>query len=181
MTTIAAISERPHHRRKIRLPEVLRRTGLSRSTLYELMEEGLFPAEAKAPGVRTAMWWDDEVDDWNESPEKFDSPGVRAGTPPARRQKGISAGSGKSQRPPEANGTSPQTQVSKKRPSAEMSGLEKTGMTFLGREVYRHIASNMLLLNVGFLLPEPPARADTTETKTIQRENLSTMAVKRAI
>lgn len=168
MSTGPAILERPKDRRKIRLPEVLELTGLSRSTLYELMGKGLFPAQAKAQGTKTAMWWKDEVDDWNESPTKASSQKFRAGGPPARRQKEVSAESEISLRLAGAHGTSPQQQILTKRSGGGMTGLERTGMTFLGREVYLHTASKKLLLDVGSLLSELPGRPGTSETKIIQ-------------
>lgn len=168
MSTGPAIVERPQHRRKIRLPEVLDRTGLSRSTLYELIENGLFPEQAKAQGTRTAMWWEGEVDDWNESPAKVSPRKVRAGNPPVRPRKELSAGSGTSPRSHAVNGASRQKQGSHNGPSIDMRGLEKTGMTLLGREVYRHVATNRLLLDVGFLLWDAPTPTETSETKTVQ-------------
>lgn len=41
-----------------RLPEVVRRTGLKKSTIYKLIKEGngRFPAPIKIPGSRTSVW-----------------------------------------------------------------------------------------------------------------------------
>lgn len=164
MNTVPAIVERAKPRRKIRLPEVLRRTGLSRSTVYELMEQDLFPAEAKSLGTRTALWWADEIDEWNECPDKEAWRARRAGTPPAQRPKEASTGSEttiepravtetrKNEKPAKGNGAAGRKPAPGKKPSGEMSGLERTGMTILGRDVYRHVASNRLLLDVGVLL-----------------------------
>lgn len=168
MNTGQTTIERPEHRRKIRLPEVLERTGLRRSTVYEKMEEGSFPKQAKAPGTRTAMWWEDEIDDWNASPTKASSPRFKAGSPPGRQQKQVSAESEISLRVAPAHGTSRQKQILPRRPGGEMTGLERTGITFLGQEVYLHTASKKLLLDVGSLLCELPGRPGTSETKIIQ-------------
>lgn len=49
----------------IRLPEVLARTGLSRSRLYEAVAARTFPRPAKlGPAARAVAWSSDEVDQW---------------------------------------------------------------------------------------------------------------------
>ena len=50
----------------IRLPEVLRRTGLSRSTLNRYEKAGTFPRRRKL-GVRTVGWLESEIDYWMEN------------------------------------------------------------------------------------------------------------------
>lgn len=47
----------------LRLPEVLERTALSRSKLYELLDAGQFPKPCKV-GDRVNAWPDSEVEDW---------------------------------------------------------------------------------------------------------------------
>ena len=47
-----------------RLPEVLRQTGLSRSTIYEMISRGDFPRQIKL-GRRAVGWAADEVIEWN--------------------------------------------------------------------------------------------------------------------
>ena len=49
----------------LRNPEVRDRTGLSRSTVYRLIEEGSFPRQVKL-GARSAGWIESEVDAWLE-------------------------------------------------------------------------------------------------------------------
>lgn len=49
--------------RILRRPEVERRTGLSRSTLYERMTEGHFPRPIRL-GPRAVGWIESEVDAW---------------------------------------------------------------------------------------------------------------------
>ena len=46
-----------------RLPEVLRQTGLSRSTIYEMVSRGDFPRQIKL-GRRAVGWAADEVIEW---------------------------------------------------------------------------------------------------------------------
>ena len=46
-----------------RLPEVLRQTGLSRSTIYEMISRGDFPRKVKL-GRRAVGWIADDVVQW---------------------------------------------------------------------------------------------------------------------
>jgi prophage regulatory protein len=51
-------------RQKIsRLPDVIGQTGLSRSTLYELIRRGDFPRQIRL-GPRAVGWVDSDIDDW---------------------------------------------------------------------------------------------------------------------
>ena len=47
----------------LRLPDVLRRTGLSRSSIYSLIERGAFPQSVRL-GARAVGWTDQSIDDW---------------------------------------------------------------------------------------------------------------------
>ena len=49
--------------RFLRLPEVLARTGLSRSTIYVRLDQGLFPRPLSL-GARAVGWLESEVDEW---------------------------------------------------------------------------------------------------------------------
>lgn len=49
--------------RLIRLPEVIARTGLSRSTIYNYIEDGTFPKQIKI-GKRAMAFVDSEVEEW---------------------------------------------------------------------------------------------------------------------
>ncbi len=49
--------------RFLRLPEVMERTGLSRSTIYVRLAEGRFPRPV-ALGGRAVGWIEAEVDEW---------------------------------------------------------------------------------------------------------------------
>ena len=64
------------HKRLIRLPEVLSRTGYGRTTIYRKMEDRSFPRSVKLGGpledsntfdCRAVAWIEDEVDQWIES------------------------------------------------------------------------------------------------------------------
>ena len=49
--------------RILRLPEVLKRTGLSRSTIYVRLAEGRFPQPVRLGG-RAVGWIEAEIDEW---------------------------------------------------------------------------------------------------------------------
>ena len=64
------------HKRLIRLPEVLSRTGYGRTSIYRKMEDGSFPRSVKlgspledpnAFDSRAVAWIEDDVDQWIES------------------------------------------------------------------------------------------------------------------
>ncbi len=50
-------------RKILRLPNVLDRTGLSRSTVYQRVTEGSFPKPVSL-GARAVGWIETEVDEW---------------------------------------------------------------------------------------------------------------------
>ncbi len=50
--------------RMIRLPEVMLKTGLGRSSIYKKMSEGTFPKCHKI-GERAVAWFEHEIDEHN--------------------------------------------------------------------------------------------------------------------
>lgn len=50
----------------IRLPQVMKRTGLSRSTIYAYIEKGSFPKPFKI-ALRAVGWYESEVNAWIKS------------------------------------------------------------------------------------------------------------------
>ena len=50
----------------LRLPSVVRRTGLGRSTIYRLMAERKFPSPVKLAG-RAVGWRRSDLDRWSEA------------------------------------------------------------------------------------------------------------------
>lgn len=50
----------------IRLEEVIKRTGLSRSWIYRLIDENRFPAQVKLGG-RAMAFVESEIDQWIEN------------------------------------------------------------------------------------------------------------------
>jgi prophage regulatory protein len=61
--------------RIVRLPEVLRRTGLSRSSIYLKVKEGSFPAPVSL-GLRAVGWVDTSITQWVQAriDQSADSP-----------------------------------------------------------------------------------------------------------
>ena len=49
----------------LRLPEVINRTGLSRSSIYLKISKGIFPAPISL-GERAVGWIEFEINDWLE-------------------------------------------------------------------------------------------------------------------
>jgi prophage regulatory protein len=60
--------------RILRLPAVLDRTGLSRSSVYRRIQEGTFPKQI-ALGARSAGWRESSVSAWMENPAAYRSDG----------------------------------------------------------------------------------------------------------
>lgn len=56
----------PPQMRLMRLPEVIARVGIKRSTIYQRMSEGRFP-KARSLGPKSAVWVESEIDDWIRS------------------------------------------------------------------------------------------------------------------
>ena len=59
--------------RIMRLKDVMKVTGLGRSTIYKYISEGQFPEQISL-GARAVGWVDSEIDDWVMS--KIDERGV---------------------------------------------------------------------------------------------------------
>ncbi|MBD3821176.1 MAG: AlpA family transcriptional regulator [Thiotrichales bacterium] len=47
----------------LRLPAVIEKTGLSRSSIYRLIQEGKFPPPVKL-SARASAWFDDDINEW---------------------------------------------------------------------------------------------------------------------
>jgi prophage regulatory protein len=62
-----AIMTEPANDRILRLPAVLRRTGLSRSTLYRKVNEGSFPRQIPI-SARCAGWRESHINEWMKNP-----------------------------------------------------------------------------------------------------------------
>ncbi|MFM9890729.1 MAG: helix-turn-helix transcriptional regulator [Rickettsiales bacterium] len=53
----------PWYNKVLRLPEVVKRTGLSKSSVYKLIKEGKFPKQMEI-SQRCRGWDEDEIQDW---------------------------------------------------------------------------------------------------------------------
>lgn len=51
--------------RILRLPEVMEKTGVRRSSVYAWMKDGSFPKQIKM-GMRASGWIEREIDEWIE-------------------------------------------------------------------------------------------------------------------
>lgn len=60
------LSKVPVLTRLIRLPEVIARVGIKRSTIYQRMAEGRFP-KGRSLGPKLTVWVEAEIDDWIRS------------------------------------------------------------------------------------------------------------------
>jgi prophage regulatory protein len=56
----------PRVTRLIRLPEVMGRVGMKRSTIYRKMEEGSFP-RSRSISAKCAVWVEAEIEGWIEN------------------------------------------------------------------------------------------------------------------
>lgn len=63
MYDLYRMSGTPNPRTILKIDEVLRRTGLKTTGLYERIKEGTFPAQVSL-GARAVGWYEDEVQDW---------------------------------------------------------------------------------------------------------------------
>lgn len=56
--------------RILRLKQVTELTGLSRSSIYQKVSEGLFPRQVQLSG-RAVGWYSNEIEDWMQSLHRF--------------------------------------------------------------------------------------------------------------
>ncbi|NJR80263.1 AlpA family phage regulatory protein [Sphingomonas sp. 36D10-4-7] len=50
------------------MPEIVRRTGMSASTVYRRIGEGRFPKQIPMERGNIASWWESEVAEWIANP-----------------------------------------------------------------------------------------------------------------
>ena len=79
MLDLYSMSADPHPRTILRIEEVLHRTGLKRTMLYDLIAKEQFPKQVSL-GARAVGWYESEVDEWvrnrnsaNRHPERSSS------------------------------------------------------------------------------------------------------------
>jgi prophage regulatory protein len=71
--------------RALRLPDVMAKVGLKRSTIYALAKQGLFPSPIKL-GSRASAWLENQVEDWLTA--RVAAPSVKADSPADREGQG---------------------------------------------------------------------------------------------
>jgi prophage regulatory protein len=70
VTLYALDGDQDMQNRIVRLPVVLDRTGLSRSTLYRKIAEGTFPSQVRI-SVHGTGWSEAEIDRWIADPPAY--------------------------------------------------------------------------------------------------------------
>lgn len=50
----------------LRLPQVIQRTGMSRSAIYKMVSDGNFPRSVRL-GARAVAWVESEIESWSEA------------------------------------------------------------------------------------------------------------------
>jgi prophage regulatory protein len=70
----------------LRLPAVQQRVPYSKSSIYQMVEKGLFPAPHRL-GARAVGWLESEVTLWCEDRSKKEPAIAAAPRPPVRRRK----------------------------------------------------------------------------------------------
>jgi prophage regulatory protein len=103
-------------RRVLKLPQVLARTRLSRSKLYEDIAQGIFPAPIPL-GPRAVGWLESEIDDWLDARVAERDVGAKPPPPPPRKSKRFDE-RGKAKPPPKP---ASETAANRKRPSDDSS------------------------------------------------------------
>ncbi len=63
MQSVTIAADTPTHHSFARLPAAIDQSGLSRSTIYDLVQRGLFPPPIKA-GPKLALWVRSEISAW---------------------------------------------------------------------------------------------------------------------
>ena len=57
----------------LRMPAVLKRTSLTRSTIYRKIQQGTFPRQVKL-SERCAGWRQSDIDEWARNPIFYEQP-----------------------------------------------------------------------------------------------------------
>ncbi len=61
-------TEVPAEDRHVRMPEIVRRTGMSTSTIYRRIAGGRFPKQIPMESGNIASWWESDVAEWIANP-----------------------------------------------------------------------------------------------------------------
>jgi predicted DNA-binding transcriptional regulator AlpA len=141
------------HTRILRLPEVMDRTGESRSTIYRLDKKGILRRAKNLDGSTSAGWHEDSVDAYVESrradpinpPESIDSGQARASKTPALVRRACDIGDKKSFGPIPVG----RSKISSAWAGEVSSEMHATGMIIMGNKVYFHAPTGKLYMELG--------------------------------
>jgi prophage regulatory protein len=70
----------------LRLPQVIQRTGMSRSAIYKMVSDGTFPRPVRL-GARAVAWVESEIQSWSEA--RIVASGHERSEPYGRRQMAV--------------------------------------------------------------------------------------------
>lgn len=149
MSDGAQIKDDTKHPRILKLPEVLARVGVKKTSLYGLIKKGLFPKSRKLmANSRSVGWLEEEVDNYiaGLGVQQSDSPKARVAEP---------AKGAVSSAPPRAlRGPTKPTKISNnhrgKQPASD-DVLVPIGLEIMGRPVFLHKTSGKVLLDIGHM------------------------------
>ena len=153
MASPAANSDSTSHPRILRLSEVMRRLGCSRSSVYRLTDAGVLPQAESLDGCHTAGWFEDVVDAVVESRRP-------AGKKPAIRVAMTPANTIQPDKSPETivneSTSAGCAQIGRRiseayKPTKPAQDLVPTTLRIMGNVVYYHAPTRRLYMEVGKL------------------------------
>jgi prophage regulatory protein len=150
MSDGAHIKEVIKHPRNLRLPEVLARVGVGKTSLYALIKRGLFPKPRKLmANSRSVGWLEEEVDNYIAGLEdqRSASPNAQVAEP---AKEAVSSAPSRTLRAP-----AKPIKISNNhrgKPAASDDVLVPIGLEIMGRPVFLHKKSGKVLLDIGHTL-----------------------------
>jgi len=148
MSDGAQIKEDTKHPRILRLPEVLARVGLKKTSLYGLIEEGLFPKPRKLmANSRSVGWLEEEVDNYIAG-LKVDQCASSKANAAEPAKEAVNSSPSRILRAP-----SKPTKISNDsgKPTTSDDLLVPIGLEIMGRPVFLHKRSGKVLLDIGHM------------------------------
>jgi prophage regulatory protein len=143
--------EHPSPSRILRLPEVMKRVALSKTTIYDRIKKDEFPAQSKLlDGSTTAGWFEDEIEAYLAArriakPKMPHSAGISQAKP-------VSPTNAPTRPVPAIKDRVPKsTPFQKDECSKHEDMLIATSMQILGCQVFLHKTTGKLLLDIGLL------------------------------
>jgi predicted DNA-binding transcriptional regulator AlpA len=163
MSDGAHVKDGTKHPRNLRLPEVLARVGVEKTSLYGLIKKGLFPKPRKLmANSRSVGWLEEDVDNYvaGLSVQQSALPKAQVAEP---AKEAVSSAPSRTLRAP-AKPTKISDNPSGK-PAASDDVLVPIGLEIMGRPVFLHKKSGKILLDIG-RVPFPLTRNSLLETLT---------------